>query len=296
MRNLDIKKFNSSLLRNATLICDGSGFMRTYNLNNGLIFKQIKEKDGSDYARLLDYDDFKECLEFKLRLSRRIDDENIVLPKTMYMKNDEVIGYTMPYINMKSLSDVLKCTHDLDFITDSFIVLSEAVKKANSEGIIFPDLGNATNILYDPKSKKIKFIDYDGLQVGDCDTFSISTLMSKYNNPMFNTIKYFNRTTILFNSNFDKATLLALYLYYTTHTNLTNFKKKDYEYRNGFYNIKEESIKEYLEKIGLLDTPIEEEVRRVYDIDKNNNYIETAIKKVNKTHRLELSSHTFQRI
>ena len=142
-------------------------------------------------------------------------------------------------------------------------MLSEAVKKANSEGIIFPDLGNATNILYDPKSKKIKFIDYDGLQVGDCDTFSISTLMSKYNNPMFNTIKYFNRTTILFNSNFDKATLLALYLYYTTNTNLTKFKKKDYEYRNGFYNIKEESIKEYLEKIGLLDTPIEEEVRRV---------------------------------
>ncbi len=295
MNNLDIKEFKPSILRNATLICNGSSYMRTYNLNNGLILKIIKERDSEYLSQYVHYDDFIDCLTKKLELSKYIESEHIIMPKAIYIKNDRVVGYTIPYIKMENLDTIIKNTKNLEEITNIFIELSRAVKQENQMGIVFPDLGNATNTFFNPKTKEIRFIDYDGLQIGDYDSFNISLLMSAYDNPMFEKRKYFDKTTTLFTSNFDKASLLALYIYYTTGTNITRFDIKDFKIEENGYVLKQEALVRYLCKLGLEKSAIEDEIECIYNDQKNNSYIETAIKRLIKTHVLDYSSHTFRR-
>ena len=295
MRNLEIKEFKPSVLRNATLICNGSSYMRTFNLNNGLILKEIKERESEHLSQYLFYDDFIDCLTKKLKLSKYIESEHIIMPKTVYVKKDRVVGYTLPYIKMDNLDTIIRSSTSLEEITNVFIELSRAIKKENQRGIIFPDLGNATNTFYDSKEKKIRFIDFDGLQIGDCESFNVSLLMSAYDNPTFEKSKYFDKSTTLFTSNFDKASLLALYIYYTTNTNITKFNIKDFRVQDNEYVLKKEALEEYLSRLGLEGSAIEEELFCIYNDKKNNNYIETSIKRLIKTHSLDYSSHTFRK-
>ncbi len=295
MGKVQFKKYNPSILRNAKLIRDSKGYMNTYLLGNGLIYKEVKREDYS-LRHSLYRDDFIECLYLKLLLSSQLSDHYLVLPKTVYMDHDDVVGYTVPFVNMASFEDFLRDCNDLDFITDSFVLLSQAVKDMNREGIIFPDLGNASNIFYDPYKRIIKFIDFDGLQVGNCDSFNVSLIMSDYDNPVFDQKKYFDRNTVLYSSNFDKATLLTLFLYYTTGTILTRFNSSDFLRVNGEYSIKRDALDYYLLSTGLLDSPLEEDINLVYDNNKNNNYLETGIKRLRKTHRLCSPDYTFRKI
>ena len=101
MKNLEIKKLNKSVLEKATLICKGSGFMKTYDLNNGNILKLLKEKDERNFLHFAYFDEFKECLEEKLKLAKYIYSDSIVLPNAIYMKNDNVVGYSVPKIDLK---------------------------------------------------------------------------------------------------------------------------------------------------------------------------------------------------
>ena len=295
MNKIEIKNINPSLLRNATLLCNGSGFMRTYNLNNGFIYKEIKEKDSSSLNHFLNYDDFVDCLEGKLKISKELSSEHVILPKTIYMNKDRLVGYTMPFISFECFDSIMYKMNNLDDITNMFILLSCAVKEENKNGIIFPDLGNASNIYYDNKNKKIKFIDYDGLQVGDYDSFNVSILMSKYSNPVFEDKKYFDKCTTLYTSNFDKASLLALYLFYTSRTNITKFEGNDFDIIDNKFCLKKKALFEYLYSIGLLDSPILEDFCLIYNNEKNNNYIETSIKRLNKSYNLDFRSHVFKK-
>ena len=194
---------------------------------------------------------------------------------------------------MDSLEDLLEKSIDLDFIINSFILLSQAVRTSNQEGIIFPDLANPSNILYDPKNKIIKFIDFDGLQIGDCDSYSIANLMSNFSNPVFERRKYLNRDTGIYTPEFDKASLLTLFLSLTTHTVLTNFKAANFEFVNGDIALKKESLDKYITYVGLNDSPLEEDIRLIYDNDSHNRYPLKALKKLRNTHGLDWFHLTF---
>ncbi len=293
MKNLKVCKFNPSVLRNATLICDGSGYMRTYNLNNGLIYKEIKSKDSSSLNNYLFFDDFINSLENKLNLASKLPEDHLVLPNSIYMNKNGIVGYTVPYVNYECFDTLLKKMNSLEDITNMFVLLCNAVKEENKYGIIFPDLGNASNILYDRKNNRIKFIDFDGIQIGDYDSFNVSSLMSKYYNPIFEEKKYFDKNTTLFTSNFDKASLLALFLFYTTRTNMTNFNLKDFKSINNRIVLNRKALCHYIEMIGLRNSSIEDELLNVYDYDSSNNYIETSIKRLIKTHNLDFNKHVF---
>ena len=300
MKNLEIKRYNPSMLRNATLITNGNGFMRTYNLNNGLIYKEIK-RDERSLASALYLDDFTENLTRKLQLSQELEDRFLVLPKSVHMNHDTLVGYTVPVIDMKSFDFYVQNSNDLDFITDSFSLLCNAVKEMNSEGVIFPDLANASNIFYDPKTKTIRFIDYDGLQVRDCSSFVISALMKNPDNPIFRQDKYFNRATSIFTTNFDKASLLALFLYYTTGTKLTkfkDFKSEDFirDRSTLEFSLKKAPLEYYIKSIGLNGSPLEEDINLIYDNSKNNNYLETGIKRLRKTYKLNSPEYKFVKL
>ncbi len=292
MHNLQIKKFNPSVLEKATLITNGSNFMDTYYLKNGDILKVLKKREALPYKLAYSYFDFIRSLYSKLRQSSQLDVEEVVLPKAMYMDGDRLMGYSVLYFDMISLDDFLKENHDIETINDIFYRLGDVVKKANSQGIIMPDLGNANNILIDPKTKEIKLIDYDGLQIKGANSFSISKLMSGSDNPIFKASKYFNSFSMLFSKEFDKATLLALYLYYTTKTNVTQFGRDDFETRGCMIKLKQESLDRYLSEIGLKDSPLEEDVNLLY-MNADNHYLNTGIKRLVKDYKLDQEKHIF---
>lgn len=294
MKNLEIKEFKPSILRNATLLRNGNSFMKTYNLNNGLIFKMVKDREENNYVQSIEHDDFVECLYNKLLLSKYFNSSSLVLPKTIYMNKDRLVGYTVPFVNMKSFDEVIRNVYDFDFLIDAFDKLAILVKEHNKSGINFPDLGNATNILLNPRDLTIKFIDYDGFQIDDYDSFAVAKIMNALKNPVLCSKKYYDKRNNLYTNNFDKATLLTLFLYYTTNTIITDFNSDCFEKGKGRYVIKDNILDSYLKSVGLLDSPLDRDIRLMYDIS-NNKYLNTSIKRLKKEYKWDTHSFTFNK-
>lgn len=291
MKNLKIKNYNRSVLEHATLITRGSCFFDTYDLNNGYIFKKLKDDDDLDFLEILEYDTFIKDILIKLQLSQEIDCESIIKPDSIYMLKDFFIGYTVAKVDGVSLDDTLSESSDLDFISSLIIKLSEEVRKANKEGVNFPDLGNASNVMIERGTGKIKFIDYDGLQVFDQPSYSISNLISPSTNPYFDSAKYRSKKTGIVESNLDKASLYALFLYYSTKTQMSRFKHGDYVVSGRKISIKDEAIDRYCSEIGVIDTSMQEDIHTIYS-PRTNNYPDTSIKRLVRDYRLEKKGDT----
>lgn len=291
MKNLKIKNYNRSVLEHATLITRGSCFFDTYDLNNGYIFKKLKDDDDLDFLEILEYDTFIKDILIKLQLSQEIDCESIIKPDSIYMLKDFFIGYTVAKVDGVSLDDTLSESSDLDSISSLIIKLSEEVRKANKEGVNFPDLGNASNVMIERGTGKIKFIDYDGLQVFDQPSYSISNLISPSTNPYFDSVKYRSKKTGIVESNLDKATLYALFLYYSTKTLMSRFKHGDYVVSGRKISIKDEAIDRYCSEIGVIDTSMQEDIHTIYS-PRTNNYPDTSIKRLVRDYRLEKKGDT----
>lgn len=291
MKNLKIKNYNRSVLEHATLITRGSCFFDTYDLNNGYIFKKLKDDDDLGLLEILEYDTFIKDILIKLQLSQEIDCESIIKPDSIYMLKDFFIGYTVAKVDGVSLDDTLSESSDLDFISSLIIKLSEEVRKANKEGVNFPDLGNASNVMIERGTGKIKFIDYDGLQVFDQPSYSISNLISPSTNPYFDSAKYRSKKTGIVESNLDKASLYALFLYYSTKTLMSRFKHGDYVVSGRKISIKDEAIDRYCSEIGVIDTSMQEDIHTIYS-PRTNNYPDTSIKRLVRDYRLEKKGDT----
>ena len=297
MKKLQVKKFDPSILENATLIHNGSTYMDTYRLENGKIFKKIKSYDCFDIFGQNIYHDFCNNLCKKLLLSNSINNDNVVIPDSMHMRKDDLVGYTVPFVNLKSFDYYLSNSKDLAFITDSFIALSNGVKKLHKDSIILPDLATPSNILFDPVTKLVKFIDYDGLQIQDLCSFNTSSTMFFGINLFFFNAKYYNIDNDIFTSDFDRASLLALYLLYTVNTRLAEYDSRFFTFdkENRKWNMKEKAINYLLDFNGIKSSPLEDDIRRVYSNDVGNKFLNSSIEEMRKAYTLDFSRHTFIR-
>ena len=291
MKNLCIKKFKPSILENATLISDGSNYMRTYNLNNGYVLKVLKQPEEIDEVFRFEYGDFIKSTYKKIKNAKHIKNPSIVLPKYLYMRKDYFYAYASPYIPYKSLYQCLESYKDFDFLTAVYDKLSLRVKELNKEDINLPDLATSSNILLNPKTLDIKFIDYDGIQVGKCESLCISSLVTC---PIIADRKYINDRNLLITDNFDKASLLYLYINSTTHSNVFDFEPSDFDIIDGKLVIKSDAIDSYLALRGLKGTPIEEDIRRLFIHDQDNKYLSKSIKKMNKKCNWDSSTYSFK--
>ena len=290
MNKLKIKKYNDSLLNNATLITKGKGFFKTYDLNNGNIIKVVKsvescmDQENGMYLYSL-YDDFLMELYGKLKRSECIEEPSIVLPNAVYMGDMFPKAYTVPkqtgYLDL----DIYLTNSDLELIASTVIRMCEIVRNANKDGIVMPDLGNPSNVLINPITHEFRFIDYDGMQIDKFQSFNLSALLHNDILGLADNKRFFNRSSQLFDPIIDKYSLIAIFLYYTTNTYVADFKPSDYIYKNGEPKLKESAIHDYARMIGIEDTPLEQDL---YDIHFSSraNYPETSIKKLLKTHKL----------
>ena len=282
MHSLDIKKFDPNMLLNAELINEGIGYFDTYLLKDGQIFKKIKNREDltSEY-RYEEYDRFMSEISDKLFESMHIESEDLVLPSSVSMGDDGVCGYTVPRISGVSLH-LLLSANGLDIISNLMLELSRKVRKLHQYGIVFPDLGNADNIMYDYATDSLKFIDYDGLQIGKYSTYDVSCLMHT-NEPIFENKKYSDCTTGLYTKEFDKATLHALFLYYTTYTYLACLNRRDGSPDKLPIH---KRIDRYANMLGITGSLMHENLHTIFTT-KPNDFPDEAIKRLVKDHDLD---------
>lgn len=147
MNNLKIHKWNNQILNGALKLSkdNSASGMVTYDLKNGLILKVIAETAfEKDELR-----DFKCNLERKILHSKKLVGTDIVLPHTMYMDHDEVVGYTVPKILLPNIGDTLEKNKTFSNVSNVLLLLTNKVEKLNEQGIVFPDLCTYGNIFYD---------------------------------------------------------------------------------------------------------------------------------------------------
>ena len=67
---------------------------------------------------------------------------------------------------------------------------------------------------------------------------------------------------------------------------MSEFKSRKYEVTNGGSNVKSDAIDNYCDRIGLIETSMQEDLHTMFS-QKHNNYPNTSIKKPVKDYRLE---------
>ena len=297
MNNLKIREFNESHLKRAIPITDGNGYFKTYDLNNGNIMKVVKSvgeclKQPNCNFLLSGYNYFISEIYDKLSASKDIETKSIVLPNAVFFSGDIPIAYTVPklegYVN---LIEFLFNSYDLDLISSVFIDLTKEVRHANKEGIIIPDLGNASNILINPKTKDIKFIDYDGMQIGKYQSFVVSSLVRDSILPITRNSDMIDFKTDLLKNNIDKYSLMLLYIFFTTKCSIKEFLPSDYHFKDGKFVLKKDALTKYIESVGLDETPLENDLYRLI-YEHKFKYPDTSIKQLTKKHKLEMKSNT----
>lgn len=109
--------------------------------------------------------------------------DEIVAPLSYVYQIDRCCGFTMEDVNGLSLEEYCESL-GLDFIynlqkyADLFAKIEGAVRKANDNGIIMPDLCTHGNIMVQ-NDGKIRIIDYDGLQIKENSSITISTALGE---------------------------------------------------------------------------------------------------------------------
>lgn len=288
MNNLKIHKWNNQILNGALKLSkdNSASGMVTYDLGNGFILKVIVETAfEKDELR-----DFKCNLERKILYSKKIVDSDIVLPHTMYMDHDEVVGYTVPKILLPNIGDTLEKNKTFSNVSNVLLLLTNKVEKLNEQGIVFPDLCTYGNIFYDAGTNNIKFIDYDGIQIFDTWSDSVSALIKYDFNPMYASGKYTIPGDFLWTSNIDRASIVALYLkkllgvniledptfalyqdVQMTEEGLITFDKDEFLQRK---------INTTLDNYGILDDETRKSVVKMFDLTVDNDPPDEVIKHI----------------
>lgn len=288
MNNLKIHKWNNQILNGALKLSkdNSASGMVTYDLKNGLILKVIVETAfEKDELR-----DFKCNLERKILHSKKLVGTDIVLPHTMYMDHDEVVGYTVPKILLPNIGDTLEKNKTFSNVSNVLLLLTNKVEKLNEQGIVFPDLCTYGNIFYDAGTNNIKFIDYDGIQIFDTWSDSVSALIKYDFNPMYASGKYTVPGNFLWTSNIDRASIVALYLKKLLGVNiledptfalyqdvqmaeegLISFNKDEFLQRK---------INFTLDNYGILDDETRKSVVKIFDLTVDNDPPNEVIKHI----------------
>lgn len=122
-------------------------------------------------------------LDRSLEFSEKVKKTDIIRPCFSLCDDDGMtVGYALEEALGISCFDYLKQLSkeeqtDLLNYTNLFSSIESSVRKANSCGVVFPDLLNFRNIFVNKKNDGkflVQFIDYDGIQLGDNPSTNVS--------------------------------------------------------------------------------------------------------------------------
>lgn len=192
--------------------------------------------------------------------------KEIISPSSMvYLPDGEFVGYCMPYVDGKNLREYARGFLSLDEVTEIYRKLERIVK--GSSQLVFPDLCSLDNIIVSPKG--IRLIDYDGMQIGEHKTSSISFNLCGSSEGIMEGLlgnkKYCNDG--LFTKNIDKRSLAFLYVLITLGINLGDIASiRDEDYRKTV-------LKGICQLQGLSGTPLEAKLENMFFSLSDDEYI-----------------------
>ena len=293
MNSIVSKNWDDSILEeNATLITRGSGFMSTYDLNNGEMLKVLKRRSEIiDKKSILYYNFFREELDRKINFAPYLETEDIIKPKTAYYSDYRIVAYTVPKVEERTLSSTLCSIKSLHLYSKIFKALTNRIKLLNQNGVILPDFATPSNVFYNKKENRFSFIDYDGMQIWCSGSVSFSNILPMYEEPIENSTKYGNFLS-LFTPNLDKLSLVLLFFIYTMDKNIT------YEINNKIseYGSKDLAFKKVFSDLGIEKSKeMCDLIMNLYDETKENIYPDEVFDQFTKEYKLTIGENKTRR-
>jgi len=221
---MKITNFNPVMLADAERLTEGKNpYTEVYKLTDGRIFKYLKPPAQNDYFYQRNYACHYNTFCGKLKKRDGLTDvEELVLPEEVLVSEKGIVrGYYTPTKTEKNISQLLKDKRNIELITNYFEDLCDAIENLHKKNIVVPDLITEENVLYDPENRKILFIDYDGMQVGNNPTNAISNKLCYRTNQVLRTQKY-RTNTGLYTEELDNLSLVTGYFYHITGINLSS--------------------------------------------------------------------------
>ncbi len=169
------------------------------------------------------YDEERQALYRKFQEMDGISIENVILPQSLIVEDDKLLGFTME--NFKNSMPLIDY-----FIRTRFIEckdLFEAVRKASlilrvihKQGVICQDL-TFDNILID-KNGVVKYCDMDGCSYGEHMSPFLSVLLKRF------LVDFRKERITLVSKNLDRISLMLSFFYLTYLKEIQKMSKKDY--------------------------------------------------------------------
>lgn len=236
-------------------------------------------RDGSYVVKKYDNlskQDYK-ILRQKLEIGKGMKPiEGLVTPIDFITDGNKVKESYYPYVEGINFADYINkngVNLSLDIICDYIHKLENLLKKCHCEDIILPDFLTGGNLLYNPITKKINAVDYDGMQVKELPSFGISDFIYKpHNIVLLRGQKYYRNG--LYTKNIDVYSLYIAFFYYTTKFNIPN----DPDLKNTLYS--------YLKTTNLLGTTISKKMLDIYNLKVDNSYFDEDILKIGSQYEL----------
>jgi hypothetical protein len=295
---MKITNFNPVMLENAQLLTNGRNpFTEVYRLTDGRIFKYLKPPARADFFYQQGYAKHYNAFCNKLKQSEELADvKSLVLPSEV--STDErgyVKGYFMPLKREKNILQLLADCDDVQLLTNYFEDLCDAIDELHKVGIVVPDLITEENVLYDPVERKILFLDYDGMQVGNSKTNAISGKLCYKNNSVLRTSKYSNYG--LYTEELDNMSLATGYLFQLTGINLSSIML--FQELANCDDISEEDeynkkICEFFMSLGIDDKKIIDGFMSYFSSSKKNQPVKPLIKSLSSRYKFNSDRKKFE--
>lgn len=148
--------------------------------------------------------------------------KGLIRPIDYTLDGNSVKERYYPYVEGMSFANHLN-NHNRNvpsnIIIDYIMSVEKTIRDCHEAGMVFPDLLSGENILYNPNSKEISLLDYDGIQIEKLPSFGMSDFIFKpHNTQLFHNSKYYKNG--LYTKNIDLYSIYVTFVYYTTKLNM----------------------------------------------------------------------------
>lgn len=237
-----------------------------YLLRDGRVFKRFHFEELEDYEKL------NISLEGKILIGEKLKDlKEFPAPLSIVYQKDRLVGYTVKFNTGKPVADFVSCRklNNFHFYVNFFNKLENIVKKGHSLGLVFPDLCTHSNIFIS-RMGHFSLIDYDGFQIEDYFSFSISSAI--YNRYKILKPKFYNNG--LFTEELDKYSLMILFLQFLSNLDLSSIDTINPEPNEIL------TTRDLADYINLDDEEIIKMIEDTLSIDREGIYVSNVVKAI----------------
>ncbi len=203
--------------------------------------------------------------------------EEILIPLSSVYEHQIFVGYTIPKAKGKELSTYNHSANSRQFVnlkkyTKDYLRLENVVKRANKQGIVFPDFLTLENIFIDIWGH-YQFIDYEGIQIKNNFVMAISNGLG--DDSLYENSKY-KSSEFLYTDNLDKKSLIYYYFIKTLSLDLSRVDGKQI------------TLDAIFSRINLTDYDFMQKIWIAMQNTGTNEYIGEDVLRMNENYTLEI--------